>query len=285
MSESATPAVTPAPTPAAPAVPPAPPPAPEWHKYVPEKFRAATPEETLAKLGPSYSELEKFKGTAKPAEQPKTDAAKSAEGVKIPDAPALTTPEIPDDAGVDTILKAAGLDIKDTTAAYIKDGKLTDDQYAALRKSNSLLTKTVVNEFLSAQRANAALAQVQSAQFQSQAAALAGGEQKLQLLLQSAAGMDKDKKAELNARLAKNDLGAIKELMVDFGMSNGTAGSRPLVSASGAAPGSASGFATATEMHTAMQEAKKKFGSWDKDPSFMARYNNTPQAVRSKPRD
>lgn len=41
-------------------------------------------------------------------------------------------------------------------------------------------------------------------------------------------------------------------------------------------------FASPKEMHTAMVEAAKKHGSWERDPAFMKRLNATPREIRTE---
>lgn len=111
--------------------------APERPAWLPEKFK--TPED----MAKSYEALEKR--FSNPVER-----AKPPDGTpQIPTAPAV--PELADDAGIAAIVERAGLKEADIVKAWQEKGELTDEQYAAFKKSG--IPKGAVKEFLAAQSA------------------------------------------------------------------------------------------------------------------------------------
>lgn len=227
-----------------------------------------------------------------PADPPKNDdgslSIKPDDGKQTQDDNAL-----PDDAGVDQVLERAGLKNDDIVKQWSESGKLTDEQYAALKKVNPGYTRAVVDAFIQGQQAAIAAQQQAQQQIKQQAVTMAGGEQQLGNLFQWAArnvpkeqlgDPDNPAPGTINHRLADPHLyqGAIRELLATHSEAVGAGKAQALVHG-GTAPDhpGGSGFTTAQEMRNAMEESRKKYGDWKKDAALLARIKATPYRVQS----
>lgn len=256
-----------------PAAPPVAPPVADRPAWLPEKFK--TPED----FAKSYGELEKKLGSkaADPAAQPSGDT-----GLTAP-------PAFSDDDGVDKILGLAGLKIEDTTAAWVKDGKLSDDQYAKLKAADPKLTKAVVNQVIKGMVADQQVAQqteAARAEFQqtalAKAHALAGGETQFANLIAFKNSLPADRVAAFNKQLEGGDTyeGAIALLMREHAVAVGAGKAQPLVAGQ---PGSSGGapYASPAEFKAATLEASRKHGGDPfKDAEYARRALATPPNIR-----
>ena len=133
--------------------------------WLPEKFKDG---EALAK---SYTALEgeytKLK-QGKPAGEP-------AAGIALPEAP-----EIDDDAGLEAIVEAAGLDAEEVGRTFAEQGDLSEPQYGALKKTYPGLTRGAIRQTLDAINKNVINEQ---AAIRAMAAQKVGGEKQLENLL------------------------------------------------------------------------------------------------------
>lgn len=176
-----------APPPAAPVTPPADPPAPAspqppaWMNDVPEKLRRATPEETIAEVIKSRNELERTLGSRGQPQAPTPPSAPES-GLSIPE------PSADDD--LPTVLQKSGIDIAKIEKQLADGGKieLTEEQRAALRRAKPGLTNKDIDTFTAGLVAQWQLRQAKQAQWKQEAAAIAGGEDKLKFLLENAPG-------------------------------------------------------------------------------------------------
>jgi len=90
--------------------------------------------------------------------------------------------QVNDDTTVEQIVEAAGLTMDDLAAQYSQNGKLTDEQYAAIKKVNPAMSRPIVNEIA---RAKVAGAQ-QLAGMRQQLVTMTGGQAQFDNLIASA---------------------------------------------------------------------------------------------------
>lgn len=172
-----------APPPAAPVTPPANPPAPAapqapaWLNDVPEKLRRATPEETIAEVIKSRNELERTLGSRGQPQAPTPPSAPES-GLSIPE------PSADDD--LPTVIQKSGLKMDALEKQWKEHGKLTDEQYAALRRAKPGFTNKDIDIFAAGLVAQAEVRAARQAQWKQEAAAIAGGQDKLDFLLGNA---------------------------------------------------------------------------------------------------
>lgn len=241
--------------------------------WLPEKFK--TPED----FAKSYAELEKKLG-GKPAApaQPSGDT-----GLTAP-------PAFSDDDGVDKILGLAGLKIEDTTAAWTKDGKLTDEQYARLKAVDPKLTKAVVNQTIRGMIAdqmtaqqNAAAAEEFKQTARQRAFELAGGETQFANLIAFKNTLPPERVAHFNKQLEGGDTyeGAITLLMREHAVAVGAGKAQPLVQGVPGTGGGGAPFASHEEYKTATLAAAAKHGNDPfKDAEYARRALATPAHIR-----
>lgn len=181
-------------------------------------------------LEAGYKDLESMMGRMG-QQQPKDQKAQSTgDGDEPADDLKISEPNA-DDVDLDQILGRAGLDAKAMGEQWQKDGKLSDDQYAALKKIG--YPPKVVDIFMRGTIAEANLAQVTQQQIQQRAATIAGGQEQLKTVLQWAAGSYKPEQIQsLNSQLASPGQyeHALKAILYDYNAASGSTGSRPLIS-------------------------------------------------------
>jgi hypothetical protein len=255
-------------------IPPAAPPALPSETMLAGKFK--TPED----LAKGYGELAKHLGLdgvvqttfATPAEQEaaykKLETKLGAKPAAAPPAapPAPPAPPVAPPNSVDEVVQRAGLDPLAVAAAFAKDGKLSDADYAALAKaSGGFLSPKVIDQFIGNQLATAAKAQEQ---YKAQAVAIAGGETQLNTLLAWAGGLPATIANDLNARLADpvRMEGALIELQERFRQAAHAGGSMPLIQGGGA--GGSSVYANNNEMRADIRHA-----DYNRDPNYTAAVN------------
>lgn len=183
---------------------------------VPDKFKNADGTVNTAALLASYQELEKKQGAPAPkaGDPPATDDKAKAEALK-------TEAKTEVEANVDTVLKAAGLDLGVFNGEYAKDGKLSDDSYKALEAKG--YSKATVDQFIRGQEAinadaTAALADIKS---------VAGGDEGYTNLTAWASQTLKPTEiAEFNEAVSSNKPGivkaAVQALKAKFDATEGT---------------------------------------------------------------
>ena len=156
-------AAPPAPAPAAPAAPPPIPPKPEG---VPDKFyNPATGAINHIEYGKAHAALETQMHQSQPANE----------------APQITAPPASENATVEQILVDTGLNEEQISQQWTQNGKLSDDQYAAL--ANKGFNKNVVDTHMKAQTALSAFNSQKVQTAVKQAQGLVGGEQQLKNLI------------------------------------------------------------------------------------------------------
>jgi hypothetical protein len=256
-------AETPIVQPATPTVtPPATPPAgetPAGERVYAGKYK------TVEDLEKSYVELQKKLGGPKPPAD--------ADALKIDTTPAPKVEEIPDTADLGVVLEKAGLKQEEVAKAFGETGKLTDDQYKAIKNKYGL-PRAAVDQFMAGQAAQAAVQTITQKQIRAEAATIAGSEEALTALLSTAKDfVPADEIEDINARLAdpKRFKGALRDVMEFHKAGVGAGKSKPLVGGSAPRTDSGEAFRTQQEMLNSMAESKKKFGDWTKDTDLMAR--------------
>lgn len=171
-----------------------------------------TPEEAEA----DYKALSKLIGAKAPAKPPD---GKPAEPLKIGD--------VDVEADVPTILTKAGLQLTDLEQQFIKDGDLTDEQYKAIQKARPSLTKPDIKLIAEGMAAKAILAGNAVNTAKSEAAQIAGGEEQLATLLQSASSfLTPTERDDFNRRLQdpKLTVSAVKDLAARHAQAVGAGG-------------------------------------------------------------
>lgn len=186
-----------------------------------------------------YKRLEKVRGRFAPKGKPPP----KAEGVQI-DATAPTADEL-ENLQVPDIIAKAGLETADLEEQYAEHKELTPEQYAALRKVNPGLSKSVIKHIAEGLVAKAALNREAQTRIKADAIQVAGGETELNGLLEFAKTLGPERIADLNRRLSSPALykGALTEIKAEYaGSAQGK--SKPLVTGT---PGSGGSGAATTK--------------------------------------
>lgn len=211
-----------------------------------------------------YKRLEKVTGRLKPKKDPP-----KTEGVQIDDTPP-TADEL-ESLKVPEILAKAELDTADIEEQFAQHGKLTDEQYAALRKVNPALSKSVVNHIAEGLIAKAALGREAQKQIKAEAIKFVGSEAELGTLLEFGKTLAPARIKAINNMLADSAtaMDALTVLKTEYAASaNGKA--KPLVTGTGV-PGSGSGSATSKKEYGELLAAAQRG-----DVSARARVARTP---------
>lgn len=292
-----TPAATPAPTatPATPATPTTPPatPTPATETKFAGKYA------TEADLLKGVSEARKALGlnsdiqfsTIKDAEiayrdydaminsrkkpEPKTEAKPTDSlGIK----PGEQAPAADEDLDIDGVLGKAGLKGDDLAAAFVKEGKLSDEQYAALKKVG--YPRKVVDAIVGSQ---VAIMETKVTTAKTKAIEIAGGEQQHeQLRAWAAKNMEPEWLQKYTDRIAKDPAAYVEMIEIvaaKHARQNGGGGE--VIQGTAASPSNPTAFATPTEMRQAIRESQKKFGDWSKDAALMKRLAATPKSIKN----
>ncbi len=186
------------------------------------------------------------------------------------------------------VMEKAGLDGTKIAQQWKKDGKLTDEQYEAIRKIKPAYSKQDINEYIAGLEARAQIQQQAQHQAKRHAAELAGGKLKddgtidtapLDNLLKFAAILPEHRRADLNERLGdpRRYEGAVKELLAEHREAVGAGRSNPLIEEGMPTGGdTVRPFGNAAEMSAMRKDPKMK-----NDPAFKklyeARVKITPQ--------
>lgn len=200
----------------------------------------------------AYKDFERLiTNQSKPKEDPKPKPkGDKPSGLKLASDPV----EPDDDATIDQVLEKAGLDGEELATTFKADGKLSGEQYEALKKIG--YPRSTVNAFMQGQQSTAALAEAEQAGMRKSGVAIAGGnEQWDNLTAWAKTNYDADERADLDERLAKAGRykGAIKQMLSDHREAMGAGKAQPLIS--GASPAaSGAGF---TDHHEFVEASDK----------------------------
>ncbi len=223
----------------------------------------APAEERPAWLVAKYKTVEEqAKGYAEIEKKWKQSTMKPAETIAVPEE---AGPQVDEEAGIDDVLATAGLDSSAVGAAWVENGELTQEQYAALKKIG--YTKGVVNQFLRTQQA---LQGRIEKEIIAAATTRAGGQEQLKnLLAWSATGLTKDEKAWYNNQLndAEGAMRAFEWLQAKHRETIGAGKTQPILEGQ-AAPAQGDGFTSQSEMIAAMNDPK-----YTKDRNYKASVN------------
>lgn len=224
-----------------------------------------------------YRDYDKMIATRKTAAKP--EAKPETGDLSItPKADATTD----DDIDMDGVLQKVGLKGDDLAAEYIKNGKLSDDNYAKLKQAG--YPKKVVNAMIESQ---VTIFKTQVDQANAKAIEVAGGEKQHQVLREwAAANMPAEWLNSYAEKIKKNPSVYVEMMEVvaaKHARAVGSAGSNTIINSTvSGGDGGAAPFATAREMRAAIVEANRKYGDWTKDPSLMKRYEKTPRDIRTQ---
>lgn len=173
---------------------------------------------------------------------------------------------VDDDADLDAIIKKAGLSSGDIGRAFLENGKLTEDQYAAIKKAMPGATKKVIDTVIGAQ-AQAAKAKWQDSIGKAQQ--IAGGDSELKNLMQWAKGnIDAATLEPLTQQASKNPdfyPGFVKFIANEYAAKNGT---KPVGNGVGprAPVGNAPAITTRAEYRDLLARVEKR------DPEAIAQF-------------
>ena len=227
---------------------------------------------TLEAAEANYADLDKLINSRQPAKPAATAPADLA----------ITKPEETGEETIEQVLAATGLDGEQLAQQFQEHGKLTADQYAALKKRG--YSAALVDMTMRGLQAEAQAVMDRSTAAVTQAQQIAGGETQEQTLREWAAyNMPPDWLADWNQQVEQNP-GRYPDMMALIKQKHteavGATNTRPLVGGSVPA-GGASGFTSSLELQTAVKEAKTKHGdAWSQDPDLQARLKATPAHIR-----
>lgn len=201
----------------------------------------------------AYKALEAKLGAAAPVKAPEPTRVDTG----------IATPPVEPPKNVADVVTRAGLKTDEITAAFKKDGKLSDEQYATLVKvAPGFLSREMIDQFIGGHLVN--VQQIQ-ARAQAHAVQIAGGPQQLQTLLSYADALPESVKNDLQSRL--NDPGryegALLEIQERFRQAARTGGSQNLIHGTGTS--GATVYASNAEMHADMNHPM-----YGKDANFTA---------------
>lgn len=215
----------------APAAPQAPPTTPQPSAPAPTAI-PTTPAETpkvyagkfksIEDLEKGYTELQKHLSSTRPQPKPEMMQIES-----IPDAI--------EDADIPTLIERAGLKTDEIEGHWKEHGRLTDEQYAAIRKKAPGMSNKLINDMAEGLVAKTELMQVRRQQIRSECAQILGGEDQLKSLLNAASTfVPPDELPAMNRLLAdpKTAKSAIRVLQQMHADSVGAGKSKPLIGGS-----------------------------------------------------
>lgn len=219
-------------------------------------------------------------GAAKPKTE--TETKPGAEGLKIETAKTETTSETQTavDQDLDGFVKGLGLETKALGETWLKDGKLTEEQYAKFQAKG--LSKQVVDTHMRGQMAIAQQTQTVIVNAKAEGMKIAGGEAQLQTLLTWAGNKENIPEAELarlNAQIEADPSNyplVVELLSARHARAVGAGKAKPLMTGSGNSGGS-SGAATSKQEFIKLVRAASKG-----DEAALARVNATPEAQVAK---
>ena len=191
--------------------------------------------------------------------------------------------EVGEDATIEQVLDLAGLDRDEVANQIAENGKLTDDQYARLKKTANL-PRGLIDQHLGllVEAAKASSASIRGAAIE-----LVGSEEQLEKLREwASATLDGDDRAWFNEQVGPGTTRSASQRAMEWLVGHhaqavGAGNARPLIDGAAPAPSSgAAGFASSREMVTALTAAKEKHGGNPTlDATYMARLRNTERSV------
>lgn len=202
---------------------------------------------------------------------------------KKPDAPTALEikpgePELSDDLDIDGVLAKAGLKGDELAQAYVENKRLSDEQYAALKKQG--YPKKVVDAMIGSQ---VAIMSTRVEKATEAAIKIAGGEeQHEQLRVWAATKMPPAWLNDYAARIKTNPEAyteMIEVIAARHSRENGGGGNSIIQGGAHSGPSSV-GFKTNLEMRNAIAESNRKYGDWSKDSALMQRIKNTPAHIQ-----
>lgn len=240
-------------------------------KYKSQDDLVAAHKELETRLGQSTARIKELEKPKPPAAEPV-----KPDGLSLD----MATPE-PSEIDIPDILKAANLDASVVTQQWEKEGKLTDEQYAAFKVGNVKLTRSTIDTYLSGLKATAALAGQRTQQATEIVFNTLGGQTQWNNIIASSVvkALPAARRDDINNRLGNPDTaeGAARELVELYNKANGTDKSRHIVvgRTSGGGVGDAPPYTSQGELLAARDAARKKHGGQTgdelKDPEFRAR--------------
>lgn len=171
-------------------------------------------------LEKSYVELEKKFSSTRPAK---------------PDSMQIAPPEVEDNADIPTLIEKAGLNTADLETHWTEHGKLSDEQYTAIRKVRPGLSKRDVDFIAEGLQAKGMLADIKMRDVNSQCEVVAGGAAQLKSLLAQAATFVEPAEQPAINKLLKDPAtakAAVRVLMQMHADSAGAGKSKPLIGGS-----------------------------------------------------
>jgi len=198
----------------------------------------------------------------KAQQQIKTLQGEEGGGLRIPAADTAGAAMASDDATIDTVLEAAGLTREQVAASWVEnDGKLTDEQYAALREK-AKLGRRLVDSTIGTMIGRAAQ-QIQAAQ--ASCTELAGGEKQLANLLEFGKTLPPADQAFFNGlgKRPETMVQAVEWLLAKHTTAVGAGKAQPLVGGDGAGSAGAGAFKTQGELMAAQGDPR-----WNRDPEY-----------------
>jgi len=224
---------------------------------IPEKFHRNTLAETLNEVVKSYGESEKQlsrKAEKKPDEKQGPEEKSTTPRLHIG---ALETGD-DELAGLTArdVIGLAGLNEEDVLKEWDENDGLKPETYAALRKVNPALGRSLVNELVSGIRAKAALRGLIVSKAEEECERMAGGADKLSALLKEANTFLGPGEIEGFNRMLKDPVTAPSAVRALLAMRDGQKsadGSRPLITGTTGQSGPAGGAKDAKEFQAAMR--------------------------------
>lgn len=208
----------------------------------------------------------------KPAETPVDDQKKTDQNTDLSKA-------VNDDPDLNAVLTTAGLKAEDLAESWKTGKKLTDEQYAALKKVNPLFGRKLVDQYFSGVEAQAQTVVHRQTEAKSKAVQIAGGEDELRTILEFAKGLPNA--AELSKGLEGFDTyeTTLKAIMHEHQKTVGSTKVKTLIN-DGAAAATTGGFAS-VEDYMATVKAAKAGGGYSASDLAKIRINGDEMARRA----
>jgi len=221
--------------------------APTRPEHIPEKFwDAEAGKPNVDALGKAYGELERKQSAAAP--KPETAAGALGLPVDVPD-------PIDDNAGVDELITSAGLDPNEVARNFLDNGKLTTEQYAALKKKGGF-TRGVVDQHMKLQ---IQLYQAAQEKLVAEASKMVGGDDQRKTVLNWAGQNLNPTDRKFYDGMASNPETSIQGfewLVGKYNAAVGSGGAQPLISGDGTTPAAGGAFASQADMLKATNDRR-----------------------------
>lgn len=216
-------------------------------------------------LETEYKGYESMMGKITPA-KPAEPVAKTGDGLSIENA----ADPVPD-GGTEALLKAAGMEGQEKVLAdqFIKEGKLTEEQYDKFAKSSLPRSRQEVDEKMRGKIAEAEVLKGHMKSANAKAEQLAGGDTQLNNLLAFARTLPKDQQVELQGRLdvPSKVEGVIRELLSVHAEAVG-AGNAEALHSGGFVPNNAASHKITSHKELAEATAKAQQGDLESIEKF-----------------